>query len=521
MPTSSQALIILATDGRLPRHAPRRIFPVSSVPYPVRNHDISQQCMDCYSKEEEDEEPTNVYEAMRKGRVRWNNLADSLPEILKISRFRGTLMYDVESKILKWQVNSESQPHNKRRNDDRAIEDAFGLREDLEKSEIPEDAKMTSYERTVKASNFPSLPMLFKARIDDETYRRLCGLSFRDKRQNSATNIGKGQENQHSRSQNQQAFGAWVTGPNIEDDIAIQENPETLVSYEKIKDKDFRIEDLSLNTKDISSKLKLTHGQGHLQGHPDTLQQYLKERNTFFAKYGNYQPEDVSLPLSQDSNFQQRFKARKLLQSKLTLPDIGSYPLQRKSVESNNNVEEELEDLHKPPEKKSLIDEVKDQSNYKKWKKKRLTSVRLRKEAPPCDPLCVCFTLKDNAMSHEVIKSIVEEQTGTTVLGVQFDPISVHAIDSDARSRWIVKMRDINSRDLIVAIGLIVDDDRVEVRLLDEAIKEEVEAYKLYTMVQKGQVRMPSNENEARVKRRRSRVQVTMAPQLKMMQKCV
>jgi hypothetical protein len=41
MPTSSQALILLSTDGQLPRYVSRRKFPVSSIPYPIRSLDIN------------------------------------------------------------------------------------------------------------------------------------------------------------------------------------------------------------------------------------------------------------------------------------------------------------------------------------------------------------------------------------------------------------------------------------------------------------------------------------------------
>ena len=41
MPSSSQALILLSTDGQLPRYISKRKFTVSSIPYPIRSLDIN------------------------------------------------------------------------------------------------------------------------------------------------------------------------------------------------------------------------------------------------------------------------------------------------------------------------------------------------------------------------------------------------------------------------------------------------------------------------------------------------
>jgi hypothetical protein len=88
--------------------------------------------------------------------------------------------------------------------------------------------------------------------------------------------------------------------------------------------------------------------------------------------------------------------------------------------------------------------------DYNKWKKARITSIRLRKEFPSSQPLAVCFSLPDNAKPHHEVKSLMESQVETPVRRLQFDPVAVHAIESDAKSRWIVTLSDSESRDILV-----------------------------------------------------------------------
>lgn len=127
----------------------------------------------------------------------------------------------------------------------------------------------------------------------------------------------------------------------------------------------------------------------------------------------------------------------------------------------------------------------------------------MRKEIPPSDPLCVCFNLPDNATSHGEVKALVEESCGGSVSEVQFDPVNVVAIDNDAPSRWIVRMRDMKSRDKFLQTGLIVDGERREVKLLDLLHQEEVDAYRFYELVQKGKAKLPGSD--ASTKRKKSK----------------
>lgn len=162
----------------------------------------------------------------------------------------------------------------------------------------------------------------------------------------------------------------------------------------------------------------------------------------------------------------------------------------------------EKENVKQPP--LSLLEEVKEKSNYNKWKKARITSIRLRKELPPSQPLSVCFSLPDNAKPHHEVKSLVESQVGTPVTRLQFDPVAVHAIDSDAKSRWIVTLSDSESRDILIDCGLIANGDKISVRRYDDVTRDEVQAYKIFELIQKG--RTQNEINQMKEKRKKSRV---------------
>ena len=74
-------------------------------------------------------------------------------------------------------------------------------------------------------------------------------------------------------------------------------------------------------------------------------------------------------------------------------------------------------------------------------------------------------------------------------------------MDDDARSRWIVRMRDMKSRDRFLQTGLVIDGERRDVKLLDLVHQEEVDAYKFYELVQRGKVKLSGNDANAKRKR--------------------
>lgn len=146
--------------------------------------------------------------------------------------------------------------------------------------------------------------------------------------------------------------------------------------------------------------------------------------------------------------------------------------------------QEEIKKLRSNQDRKtSLIDEVKLKANYKVWKKKKITAVRMRKDLPQKDPYAVCVSFRDNAISHEQMKKLVEKGAGCPVKNLQFDPVSIHSIDSDAKSQWILRFEDPATCSRLVETGLWVDGELLSVRKFDDVMKEEHEAYQYFLIL--------------------------------------
>lgn len=106
MPTSSQALIILAVDGRLPKNTPRHTYPVTSVPYPLRDYNMTETCMTLEHCNEDDAD--DVIKLLKQDRrLKNSEMSESLSEVLRISSFKGALTFDPVSRLLRWQINTE------------------------------------------------------------------------------------------------------------------------------------------------------------------------------------------------------------------------------------------------------------------------------------------------------------------------------------------------------------------------------------------------------------------------------
>jgi hypothetical protein len=134
-------------------------------------------------------------------------------------------------------------------------------------------------------------------------------------------------------------------------------------------------------------------------------------------------------------------------------------------------------------EKDSLLDEVQFKANYKQWKKKKMATVRMRKTLPASDPYAVCIRFEENDISHDELKAKIERETNQKVAGLQFDPVSVHSIDPEATSRWIVRFPESTICDELSQNGLKINGVKLRVRKFDDVMREEHEAYKLYKLV--------------------------------------
>ncbi|XP_046332706.2 uncharacterized protein LOC124115677 isoform X2 [Haliotis rufescens] len=137
-----------------------------------------------------------------------------------------------------------------------------------------------------------------------------------------------------------------------------------------------------------------------------------------------------------------------------------------------------------PSQEKAFIDDVK---KTHKRKKSKLPIIRMRRELPPPAPHALCFCLKNKrSFSHEEIKKILENQLGTSVKTLMFDPLYVHlgVENTDGACLWVFTLADDAIKIHLLHQGLIFEEERVRVRLYDDVLYDEHEAYRLYRSVE-------------------------------------
>ncbi|XP_071112520.1 uncharacterized protein [Haliotis cracherodii] len=136
-----------------------------------------------------------------------------------------------------------------------------------------------------------------------------------------------------------------------------------------------------------------------------------------------------------------------------------------------------------PSQEKAFIDVKKTH----KRKKSKLPIIRMRRELPPPAPHALCFCLKNKlSFSHEEIKKILENQLGTSVKTLMFDPLYVHlgVENTDGACLWVFTLADDAIKIHLLHQGLIFEEERVRVRLYDDVMYDEHEAYRLYRSVE-------------------------------------
>lgn len=249
MPTSSQALILLTSDGRITsQYVPHRTFPLSSVPYPLTNNDFSAACVEV--DDNQDDVMGDVL-VTRQTRIKFGDILSNLPNMLTIKGYQGALAYDVNSKVMKWQVDTEVPSSRMEafityRGDPAFKPDYF--QEDKSRLppiygnggyrysgdwRAPNGTQGCMYTQKVwrppseQLENMPlSFPSFIKTEIDEKTYERLCNLGFRPKDKMKQTQK-KANDNQDKQHRKRTPSPVW-------------ENPE------EYQEKDFRLEDLNL-----------------------------------------------------------------------------------------------------------------------------------------------------------------------------------------------------------------------------------------------------------------------------------
>lgn len=117
------------------------------------------------------------------------------------------------------------------------------------------------------------------------------------------------------------------------------------------------------------------------------------------------------------------------------------------------------------------------------WKKKKITAVRMRKELPPEDKCAVVIRLADNAIPHDRLKTMIEKDNDLKLQTLQFDPVSVHSMDTEAKSQWILRFQDASVCNRLIISGLKVDGESLSVRRFNDVMKEEHDAYTFYEII--------------------------------------
>ena len=134
----------------------------------------------------------------------------------------------------------------------------------------------------------------------------------------------------------------------------------------------------------------------------------------------------------------------------------------------------------------------------------------MRKELPPKDPNAVVVSFRDNAIPHEKLKQVVENSAGSPIQSLQFDPVSIHSIDSDARSQWVIRFDDVGVCIRLVETGLWVNGDALSVRKYDDVMKEEHDAYQYNLILNEyrkvKQTKQTESERHAKLKTQRQKL---------------
>ncbi|XP_050393487.1 uncharacterized protein LOC126811696 [Patella vulgata] len=136
-------------------------------------------------------------------------------------------------------------------------------------------------------------------------------------------------------------------------------------------------------------------------------------------------------------------------------------------------------------EERALFEEVK-RRVAKRKKKKYVPTIRMRRELPPPNSNVLCFNFYNGDFSHRDVKNMIESQSETKILNLKFDPIYVHmgGSCSQYKSMWVFTVNNMSARANLLYYGLRFKDENIRVRLYDDIMREEHNAYKLYKEVE-------------------------------------
>lgn len=345
MPTSSQALILLSVDGQLPIQDTEQKQSLTSVPYPVRFYDINDSCI---------EPPTKNAFGRRGTRIDFHSLIETLPDILSIKGYSGALSFDPGTKQLHWKVDVDSPPRRKQSlvtrkagldyyqdgdnqgrqfrlpslyEDEReSVSTGLISERDLFYADslyhadhgqpLPDLSQTEAETQSVdqKQKKRLSLPVFLKSTENENLQTRLYSLGFR---RPSYPSPRSGQ-NQQTGKRVQNTDHKNVLNQDHKKDSNNQNVPQAWEAEfdEKFKGDNLTLQDLQNYKNDFK---KIHDSQQNLTEY--NLNEYMEDRNKFFAKFGFYLHEDFE-------HVKESLKEARAVQNRIKIPGTTNTDLQ-------------------------------------------------------------------------------------------------------------------------------------------------------------------------------------------------
>ncbi|XP_067676430.1 uncharacterized protein [Haliotis asinina] len=461
MPTSSQALILIKTDsGRLSSFYKTRIMP--DVTLPLSRVNLTG-----------DPAARVPYTSRQKGMVHSHSepFTPSKPlEGLTVNGFRGVLSFDPTLKAFRWQLLPDPTDRKV------IVPGPCGNQTSpyLEDSHVREEVVLTNLDEP--PSPTPPSP----GGSIDNSYRRLLNLGF-------PTSSFRGLNPFPS----PEPWDSGMSGLDFRRVASHRPMTGRRRSPDHLADRH-----MSAPSMDVQSRLSRDDRDS------STLNLLTDARTTRRKVAIPSVASRYQLSWKPDSSTTPEHPFALLRRHHVILPPIeerkcnlsGSRSRRTRLARSDKDVTPELS----PSKEKAFIDSVK---KAQKRKKSKLPFIRMRRELPPPAPNALCFCLKNKrSFSHEEIKKILEDQLGTTVTTLMFDPLYVHlgVENTDGACLWVFTLADDSLRIHLLHQGIIFEEKRVRVRRYDDVLFDEHEAYRLYRSVEEEHQRLQLGSSQRR-----------------------
>ncbi|XP_062585729.1 uncharacterized protein LOC134247366 [Saccostrea cucullata] len=185
----------------------------------------------------------------------------------------------------------------------------------------------------------------------------------------------------------------------------------------------------------------------------------------------------------------------------VTIESVYEKPEQETRV-GDSSLENPVTETTPKSQKLSLLEDVK---RTVKYDSRVQPAMYMRKNRPPPNPFAVCFSFRENDdYTHIDVRDILETQLGLKVRSVQYDPLSIRSSDPDVGTRWIVTYATPAECEFVASKGVEVNGDKIAIKLLDDVINCECEAYALWREDER-QKRIAEGNRMIRKERKRKR----------------